>query len=253
MDKQTFAVVIVIVALIVAYIGWSAYQTHTEAQHAYQVQLEHEKTEQERLKMEKQNLEQKMRKEQQQKQEEERLRKLEQEKNEKLNQETKNKIAQKTQEAIAKLKGLIESKGNGIIEKQDGDQVWQRTITDARLSLNDSTLTYTYRTGLNDENVIQITFMLKQIGKTKIISENAGRHTADYLEITSKFEQRVFNYCEHLIGKNQCDKQREINLFKVFFADRLSVIEAQDQMETIRKLRETDHETLKLWLEQGLL
>jgi hypothetical protein len=240
MDKKTFFLVLLAVISIVGYLGWGQYQKSIEEDRQFRLHLQEDEQrhQKELIDVQRKVEEEKRLAEEQRKSEEER------------NLDTENKaikqvILQKKVDTMARIKGMIESKGNGVIEKNEADQVWARKITEVALMHADSLWTYSYRTGIESEISIEINFNIKQLGNLKYTTEKSAKTNYDFLELTSKYEQKVFTYCEKAMNKSNCDKNKEINTFKIFLNNKKSVEILKENMEMLKKLYQFDFETLK--------
>ncbi len=240
MDKKTFFLVLLAVIGIVGYLGWGQYQKSIDEERQFRVRLleDEQRHQKELIEAQRKAEEEKRLAEEQRKSEENQQLKAE-------NQEIRQAILQKKVDAMAQVKGIIESKGNGIIERNEADQVWARKITEVTLMHADSLCTYSYKTGIEGEVLVDINFNIIQLGNVKYTSEKSAKTNYDFLELTSKYEQKVFGYCEKGLNKSNCDKNKEISSFKIFLNNKKSVEMLQKNMEILKKLYVNDFETLK--------
>jgi hypothetical protein len=240
MDRKTFFLVLLAVMGIMGYLGWQEYKKSIDEDHQFRIRLQEDEQRhqkemieaQEKLEEEKRLAEEAQKAEEQQKLEAE-------------NQEVLQAIFHKKMDALAQVKGIIESKGNGTIERHEADQVWTRKIVEVSFSHADSLCTYSYKTGIEGEMLVEINFNLSQLGNVKYEVEKSSKTNYDFLEVASKYEQKIFTYCEKGLQKTNCDKNKEVNTFKIFLADKKSAERLQKNMELLRKLYTTDFVTLK--------
>ncbi|MCU0390174.1 MAG: hypothetical protein MUE81_03580, partial [Thermoflexibacter sp.] len=227
---------------IIGYLGWGQYQKSIEEERLFRLRLQADEQRHEKEMIEAQRKAEEEKKAAEEQKKLEHLQKIEAE-----NQEIRQIISQKKSDALAQVKGLIESKGNGIIERQESEQVWSRKITEVALEIQDSICTYSYRTGTNGEITVEISFALSHLGNLKYIVEKTNKTNYDFLEINSKYEQKIFSYCEKSQGRDNCDKNKEISSFKIFMGDKKSSQGLLKNMELLKKLYGADFETLKKW------
>lgn len=240
MDRKTFFLVFVAVLGIVGYLAWREYQKSTEEERQFRLRLQQDEQRHQKELLEAQRkIEEEKRLAEEQRKQEIRQR-LEAE-----NQEIAQIIAQKKTDALAQVKGIIESKGNGVIEKQESEQIWSRKITEVAFHSVDSLCTYSYQTGLNGETLVEITFSLSQLGNIKPVVERTGKTNYDFLEVNAKYGQKIFTYCERGLDKDNCDKNKEINTFRIFLVDKKAVERLQKNLEVLKKLYGTDFESLR--------
>ena len=240
MDKKTFFLVVLGVFVIIGYLGWNEYKKSLSEEQLFRQKLQQEAQQHEKEMIEaKRKLEEEKRlAEEQQKREAQELLSAE-------NQVIMDKIKQKRADALAQVKGLIESKGNGTIERNEADQVWARKISEAAFFYTDSLCTYSYHTGNEAEIAIEIQFNIAQIGIVKPTTEKNAKTNYDFIEINALYEQKVFSYCEKGIHKANCDKNKELNTFKIYLNNSKTQRELITNLELLKKLYRSDFETLK--------
>lgn len=240
MDKKTFFLVLIGVIGIIGYLGWGEYQRAIDEERQFRLHLLQDEQRHQKELLE---VQQKAEAEKRRIEEERRQNELEMQSAE--NHEITEVILQKKADAVAQVKGIIESKGNGTIERHEADQIWARKITEVSFYHNDSLCTYSYRTGTEGEMLVEIAFNLKHLGNIKPAVEKTAKTSYDFLEITSKYEQKIFTYCEKGINKSNCDKNKEVSTFKVFLADRKAVENLKKSIDLLKKLYGNNFETLK--------
>jgi len=240
MDKRTFFLVLVGILGIIGFLGWSEYQKSVEEERQFRLNL-----------LQNEQRHQKELIDAQRKIEEEKRMTEEQRKKEALEMQSAEDrqiveiILQKKADAMAQVKGIIESKGSGIIERHEADQIWARKITDVSFQHSDSLCKYSYKTGTDGDNLVEIAFNINHLGNIKPIIEKASKTNYDFLEMNSKYEQKIFGYCEKGLNKTNCDKNKEINTFKIFLADGKSVEMLKKNIDLLKKLHGNNFETLK--------
>ncbi|TAH22513.1 MAG: hypothetical protein EAZ08_01170 [Cytophagales bacterium] len=240
MDKKTFFLVLIGVLGVIGYLGWNEYQKSVEDERQFRLHLL-----QDEQRHQKELMEAQLKAAQ-----EKRMAEEERQRNALAMQSAEDRqiadiILQKKADAIAQVKGLIESKGNGTIERHEADQIWARKITDVFLQHADSMCTYSYKTGLEGEMLIEITFNINQLGTVRPIVEKTSKTNYDFLEVNSKYEQKIFAYCEKGINKTNCDKKKEISTFKILLADRKTAEMLKKNIDILKKLYGNNFENLK--------
>lgn len=240
MDRKTFFLVLLGIIGIIGYLWWGQYQQSIEDERQFRLHLL-----QDEQRHQKELLEAQQKAEAEKRIAEEQRKKDEQEMQSAENREIADIILQKKADAIAQVKGIIESKGSGTIEKQEADQIWARKITDVSFNHADSLCFYSYRTGTEGETLTEITFNLKHLGNIKPVIEKNHKTNYDFLELTTKYEQKIFTYCEKGLNKSNCDKNKQISTFKIFLTDRKTVENLKKNMDLLKKLYENNFDTLK--------
>jgi hypothetical protein len=240
MDKKTFFLVVLGVMVIVGYLGWSEYKKSLTEEQLFRQRLQKEEQQHQKEIIEAQRKleEEKRMAEEQRKREKQELLSAE-------NQAIMEKVKQKRTDIFAQIKGLIESKGNGTIEKSEADQIWARKISESAFFYADSLCTYSYHTGNEGEISVEIQFNIAQIGAVKPTTEKNIKTNYDFVEITALYEQKIFNYCEKEIHKANCDKNKDINTFKIFLNNSKAQKNLITNLELLKKLYQSDWETLK--------
>lgn len=240
MDKKTFFLVLIGVLGVIGYLGWNEYQKSIEEERKFRLHLLQDEQRHQKelieaqLKAEKEKIE------------------AEQERQRNLlamqsaeDRQIADIILQKKADAMAQVKGVIESKGGGTIERHEADQIWARKITDVFLQHADSLCTYSYKTGIEGEVIVEISFNIKHLGNIKTVVEKTSKTSYDFLEVNSKYEQKIFGYCEKGLNKTNCDKNKDISTFKILLADRKAAETLKKNMELLKKLYGNSFENLK--------
>ncbi len=240
MDRKTFFLVLIGVLGIIGYLGWGEYQKSISEERQFRLRLlqDEQRHQKELIEAQQKTEAEKRMAEEQRKQED-----LERQSAE--NRQIIDVILQKKADAIAQVKGIIESKGSGTIARHEADQIWARKITEVSFHHVDSLCAYSYKTGTDGEILVEITFNLNHLGNIKPVVEKTNKTNYDFLELTSKYEQKVFTYCEKGLNKSDCDKNKEISTFKIFLADRKSLESLKKNMDLLKKLYGNNFETLK--------
>ncbi len=240
MDKKTFFLVLIGVVGIIGYLWWGQYQQAIEDDRQFRLHLL-----QDEQKHQKDLLEAQQKAEAEKRMAEEQRKKEEIEMQSAENSEIAAIILQKKADAIAQVKGIIESKGNGTIERREADQIWARRITEVSFHHADSLCTYSYRTGTEGENLVEVAFNLKHLGNVKSVVEKANKTNYNFLELSTMYEQKIFTYCEKGLNKSNCDISKEISTFKIFLADRNTVENLKKNVDLLKKLYTNNFDTLK--------
>lgn len=240
MDKKTFFLVLIGVIGIIGYLWWGQYQQSIEDERQFRLHLL-----QDEQRHQKELLEAQQKAEAEKRMAEEQRKKDELEMQSAENREIADIILQKKADAIAQVKGIIESKGSGTIERLEADQIWTRRITEVSFHHADSLCTYSYKTGTEGENLVEVSFNLKHLGNIKPLVEKTNKTNYDFLEISSMYEQKIFTYCEKGLNKFNCDKSKEISTFKIFLTDRKAVENLKKNMDLLKKLYVNNFDTLK--------
>lgn len=240
MDKKTFFLVLFAVFVIVGYLGWNEYKKSVAEELLF-----HQRLQQDEQRHQKEMIEEQRKLEEEKRLAEEQRKRDEQAMMSAENQAILEKIKQKRADILAQVKGLIESKGNGTIEKNEADQVWARRISEAAFFYTDSLCTYSYHTGNEAETLIEIQFNIAKMGVLKPFTEKTAKTSYDFVEVNAQYEQKIFNYCERGISQANCNKNKEINSFKIFVGNSKVQKTLLANLTLLHKLYASDFETLK--------
>ncbi len=254
-EKNILAIVVGCLAIIGLYLGWVEYKTYSTEARKYELLLK-EKEQENQLKLQ-----------QSEEQEAHKLAETERLKAEQLRKETEEKkhaeqlrlkaqAKQKITESLEKIRGAVESFGNGIIEKHDSQTVWTNQIKSASFSATtDSTYVYSYQTGAVKQKRVEILFQLENIAnlKRKFIPFDAQKPEKggyEYLEISTDYHQKDFEYCEYEENTSLCKNRKNIDSFLIFLSGKSMVEKTRTNFIQVKRLHYAETiEELKAYLE----
>lgn len=240
-EKNILLIVILSVLIVGTYLAWTEYRTYISETRKHEALLR-EKEQKNKLEL--------------QKSEEEEARKLVEAERIKATQQQRE-LEEKKQVEIIRLKaqakkaitesleevrGTIEQFGNGIIEKHDSQTVWTNQIKNASFSAtNDSTYVYSYQTGAVKQKRIEVLFRLKDIAdlKRKFVpfeSDKPKKGGYEYLEISTDYHKKDFEYCEYDDNKSLCKNRKNIDQFMIFLSGKSMVEKVRTNFMQVKKL-----------------
>lgn len=240
-ERTVLIVVLGCLGLIAIYLGWDEYKNYKNEARKHELLLQ-EREQATLLQLQKSEEEEARRLA-----EAERIRAEERAK-EVLAQREAERLALQTQaqqtitEALKTIRGTVENFGNGIVERHDNQTVWTNQLKEASFSAtSDSTFVYSYETGTVKSKRIEVLFRLENMGELKrnfvpFDFENIHKGGYEYLEVTTPFKQKDFEYCEYEEGKSLCKNRKNVGSFLIFLSGKSMVEKVREQFILIQRL-----------------